>query len=284
MIGKIVKLAVVGSLVVGVSGYALFGTHIGSYLGTAASSFRDGVAESIPIDFELKRAQSLIREIEPQLHDARRELAQSEVDLQNVQEDVSRLQKDVGNGERKLRAVSASMSGDTAGFRLASHDRSRVELDLERTFESYKNHVALLEGKQKLIARQEKAVAAARSQLDAVRAEKARLEEMVASLTTQKRQLDALAASSRTIELDDTALGRARDVLDQVKRRLDVAQRMLEDEVFAAPDAVPSRDIISEIHRYFGAESASAAASVEDGCATVVEDQSVSGRTTFEIR
>ncbi|MCC6783481.1 MAG: hypothetical protein IT457_11630 [Planctomycetes bacterium] len=261
---KLLKWAVIGTVAVGGAGYVLFGTHVGSYLGTAATSLREGVAESIPIDFELKRAQNLIREIEPQLHDARRELAQSEVDLQAVQEDVGRLEKEVGVGERKLRAVSASMTGTSSGFQFASHERSRVEIDLERTFEAYKNHVALLDGKKKLIARQERAVAAARLRLDAVRAEKARLEEMVASLSTQKRQLDALAASSKTIELDDTALGRAREVLDSVKNRLDVAQRMLEDEIFAAPEGTTaSRDIVGEITRYFGEGEGACA---EQGC------------------
>lgn len=269
MIYRMVKWAVLGTLAVGATGYVLFGTHIGSYIGTAASSIREGVAESIPIDFELKRARNLIREIDPQLYDARRELAQSEVDLENVQNEVGRLEKDVNTGERKLRAVSASMTGREVPARLASLDRTRVELSLERTFESYKNHVALLDGKRKLIARQERAVATARMRLEAVRSEKSRLEEMVASLTSQKRQLDALAASSRTIELDDSALGRARDVLDQVKRRLDVAQRMLEDEIFASPEEVgaPSRDIVGEIHRYFEVDGSDQAATVDTSAA-----------------
>lgn len=266
MIFRLIKWTVIGAAALGATGYVLFGTQIGSYLGTAASSLREGVAESIPIDFELKRARNLIREIDPQLQDARRELAQSEVDLQAVQEEVSRLEKEVGDGERKLRAVSASMTGASSGFTFASHERVRVEFDLERTFEAFKNKVALLDGKKKLIARQERAVSAARLRLDAVRAEKGRLEEMVAALTTQKRQLDALAASSRTIELDDTALGRAREVLDQVKNRLDVAQRMLEDEIFAAPEGkAASRDIVAEITRYFGSEGEDEAPA--EGCA-----------------
>ncbi|MBI5853135.1 MAG: hypothetical protein HZB39_19160 [Planctomycetes bacterium] len=268
MILRLIKWTVIGAAALCATGYVLFGTQIGSYLGTAASSFREGVAESIPIDFELKRARNLIREIDPQLHDARRELAQSEVDLQAVQEEVTRLEKEVGDGERKLRAVSASMTGGSVGFTFANNERVRVrvEFDLERTFEAFKNKVALLEGKKKLIARQEHAVSAARLRLDAVRAEKGRLEEMVAALTTQKRQLDALAASSRTIELDDTALGRAREVLDQVKNRLDVAQRMLEDEIFAAPEGkAASRDIVAEITRYFGSDGEEEAPA--EGCA-----------------
>lgn len=280
VIYRLVKWAVIGTVTVGAAGFVLFGTQLGSYLGTAARSIREGVAESIPIDFELKRAQNLIRGIEPQMHDARRELAQAEVDLQNAQEEVGRLEKDVQSGERKLRTVSSAMDGTAPVVRLASSDRVRVEIDLERTFDAYKNHVALLDAKKKLIARQERAVAAARQRVEAVKAEKSRLEDMVAALTTQKRQLDAVATSSRTIELDDSALGRAREVLEQVKNRLDVAQKMLDDEVFASPqDGSPRRDIVGEIQRFFG-EGA-----VDKGGSAVAEQSSATaGELTIELR
>ena len=84
-------------------------------------------------------------------------------------------------------------------------------------------------------------------------------------LKTQKRQLDALAASSRTIQLDDTALGRAREVLDEVKNRLDVAQRMLEDELFFEPEGAggPRRDIVSEVRRFLSDEGGKAVEATE---------------------
>jgi DNA repair exonuclease SbcCD ATPase subunit len=255
---KFVKWIAIGAISVAAGGYLLFGSHVGSYIGTAAGQIRQGISESIPVEFELKRAENLIREIEPQLHEAKREVAQAEVDLENVRDDVDRLESEVDLGQRRLKTVSSALGGQAAGVQLASYDRTRVQLDLERSFDAYKNHVALLKGKRALIERQERAVAAARMRLDAVRAEKARLEDLVAALKTQKRQLDALAASSKSFELDDTALGRAREVLEEIKNRLDVAQRMLEDEVFAGEvtGATSDRDIVREIQTYFegGAE------------------------------
>ncbi|MDA0373421.1 MAG: hypothetical protein O2865_06520 [Planctomycetota bacterium] len=255
---KIIKWTVLGTVVLLAGGFLLFGTHLGSYVGTAVHEARRGVSETIPIEFELERARDLIEAIEPELHEARREVAQAEVDLQNVRNEVERLEVDVEVGARKLRNVSTSLCADESGINLTSFDRRRVEFDLERTFDTFRNQEALLSGKRALIERQERAVEAARQRLDAVRIEKARLEDLVATLTTQKRQLDALAASSRTIELDDSALGRARDVLNDIQNRLDVTQRMLEDEVYlgAEPTAVISgRDILSEIEAHFATAS-----------------------------
>ena len=157
-------------------------------------------------------------------------------------------------GRDKLQNVSAGLGAGDSDIKLAGYHRVRVEMDLERTFESYRNNVAMLKGKRALIDRQSHAVAAARTHLDAVRSEKARLQDMIAALKTQKRQLDALAASSTHISLDDTALGQAREVLNEVKNRLDIAQKMLEDDIFfEGPVAAykSNRDIVGEIAKYF---------------------------------
>jgi len=265
MVLKLIKWIGIGAVVTGVAGYVLFGSNVTSYLGTAASSLRERVHDNIPIEFELRRAENLIKEIEPQLHEARRDLAQAEVDLENLEEEVESLQLRVQTGENKLQHVSAALTGETGGFALAGWDRTKAELDLERTFEQHKSNLAILQAKQVLIERQTRTVAAAKVHVEAVQNEKAKLEDMVTRLKTQKRQLDALAASSRTIQLDDTALGRAREVLDEVKNRLDVAQRMLEDELFFEPEGAggPRRDIVSEVRRFLSDEGGKAVEATE---------------------
>ena len=252
---KLIKWVGIGAVAVAVTGYVVFGSHVTSYLGTAASSIREGITGQIPVEFELKRAERLIGEIDPELFNARREVAQAEVDLDNLETEIVKLGEKVEHGERKLRHVSAGLSGSGAEYELASYVRVRVEMDLERTFDSFRNNVALLNGKRAQVERQTHAVVAARTHLDAVLGEKARLEEMVAALKTQKKQIDALAATSTGIELDDTALGQAREVLEEVKNRLDVAQRMLEDDIYLAGERMEQgrahRDITKEIGEYF---------------------------------
>ncbi|MBK8977958.1 MAG: hypothetical protein IPM29_18785 [Planctomycetes bacterium] len=252
---KMLKWSVIGLVVLAGGAWLVFGSHAGSYLHTAAREIRQGVHDQIPVEFELKRAEALIHEIEPQLHTARRELAQAEVDLARLQDDVEHLEGEVQRGEQQLRHVSATLRGNgEARYTLAGMERSRLQLQLERTFDTHQNNVALLEGKRALIERQQRAVEAARQRVEAVRIEKARLEDMVATLRTQKRNLDAMAASARTFEFDDSPLGQAREVLDDIKNRLDVAQKMLEDDLLFAgePVGAPNRDILSEVDAFFG--------------------------------
>ena len=229
---KLLKWGAIAGLVAVGGAFFLFGTQAGSYVRTAASSLRDGIHDQIPLEFELKRAERLIGEIEPQLREAHREVAQAEVDLDNTSKEINALQERVQDGRQKLEAVSANLAGGKGEVRLASWERSRAQFNLERTFEQHKHEVKLLDAKRNLLERQQRAVVVARSHFEAVRSEKQRLEGMISQLRAQKRQLDAMAASSQKFQLDDSALGDARELLDQIKNRLDVAQRMMEDEVF----------------------------------------------------
>jgi chromosome segregation ATPase len=268
---KLIKWITVGGLGAMVVGFVMFGTHAPSYLATVASQFREGVHDQIPIEFELRRAEQLIRDIDPQLAGAKRDVAQAEVDLERVQTEVVRLEQQIDRDEKRLRRTVEGLDGEVANAAFAPTSRRRAEQRLQHAFETHKNNVELLNGKRALIERQENAVFAARERLDAVRAERARLEELVSQLKTQKRQLDALAASrdAKELQLDDTALGRARDVLERVQNRLDVAQKMLESELWVelepetVADLEPGQDVVAEVRAYF---SGSADASTDSSC------------------
>lgn len=266
---KFAKWTLIGVLATGVAGWFVFGDRFYSYFSTMAGSMRDKVRSQVPVDFELRRAERLIRDIEPQIHGCKREVAQAEVNLENLRADVERLEKSVALSEQKLKHGAAWLdSGAVTGVQLAGRpvSRQRVELDLERTFQNHRNNTELLRGKRALILHQERAVLATREKLDAVRSEKSRLEDLVATLKTQKAQIDALAAGSLRFDLDDSALSKAKEVLSDVKNRLDVAQKMIADDMFFAEGVdvrIPAdRDVVGEIRRYFEGEPESPVATL----------------------
>jgi len=259
MIGKTLKWMLLGGAALGGAGFLFLGTDFPSYVGTFASSMRESVAGSIPVDIELKRAESLIRQIDPQIDTCKRDLARAEVELEELQTSVVHLEKVVDGEERKLRTGAKLLSGDGSGaqVQLASDlgSRRRVSVDLQRTKDSYVNNVAILKTKRTLIERQSRAVDAAKQRLLAVRTEREALEDQCRALKTQQMQVAALSAHSQRFDLDSTALSQAKEVIATVKKRLDVAQRMLEnDMVFQGePDelAIESRDVVKEIHDLF---------------------------------
>ncbi len=264
MIGKTFKWMLLSSAVLGGAGFLFLGTDFPSYLGTMASSVREGVAGAIPVEIELKRAEGLIRQIDPQIDTCKRDLARAEVDLEALQQSVVHLEKVVDAEEKKLKVGARLLSGDGDGeVQLAADfgQRRRVSSDLARTKDSYVNNVAILKTKRTLIDRQTRAVDAAKQRLLAVRTERVALEDQVQSLKTQQMQIEALTAHSSRFDLDSTALSQAKEVIANVKKRLDVAQRMLENDIVFHGDpladaAVEERDVVKEIGELFAVKAA----------------------------
>jgi myosin heavy subunit len=272
MICKTFKWMLLTGAVLGGAGFLFLGTAFPSYVTTMASSVRESVVGQIPVDLELKRAEGLIRQIDPQIDTCKRDLANAEVELESLQQSVQHLEQVVGHEEKKLKVGARLLTGDGEGeVRLAADHgaRRRVHVDLQRTKDSYVNNVAILKAKRALIDRQARAVDAAKQRLVAVRTEREALDDQVRSLKTQQQQLEALAANSQRFDLDSTALSQAKEVIQAVKKRLDVAQRMLEnDMVFQGDDvavaASEQRNVVKEIEELF------AVGGVSGGAATAV--------------
>jgi predicted nucleic acid-binding Zn-ribbon protein len=255
---KLIKWTLIaGAATVG-TGFLLFGGHTPSYLSTAYGSVRDTVRGEIPIEFEVKRAQDLIRAIDPEIEECKRDVARAEVELESLTAEIQRLDRAVAKGQRKIqnhRELLKDNQGNAFSISGITYSRREIMLDLERTLDIQKNHDALLRGKKSLLENQSRSVGSARLRLDAVRGEKAKLEDVVQSLIAQKRQVDALAASSRKFDFDTSNLARAKEVLAEVKKRLDVAQKMIQSDLLIqegipVDDSEPRRNILAEVDAY----------------------------------
>jgi len=260
MICKAIKWLVLSGTVLGGAGFLLFGTNLGSYVGTMAASVKEGIEGQIPVEFEIRRAEKLIQQIDPQVENCKRDVARTEVELDDLKASVTQLEKVCDSEEKKLKTGARMLSGDgNAEYRLASDHlgRRRVETDLQHTMDSFRNNQAILKTKRTLIDRQSESVNVAKQRLQAVRAEKENLEDQVRALKTQQQWIQTMAASSKRFDLDDSALSQAKEALKKVQNRLAIAQKMLEADVVILPeDAVasePSRDVLKEIAEQFGA-------------------------------
>lgn len=269
MIRKTFKMLLIGSVVLGGAGFLFLGTDFPSYVGTVASSVRESVAGQIPVEIELKRADDLIRQIDPQIKNCKLELARAEVDLLELQDSVTGLEKVVTAEEKKLKLGAALLrDGTPDGVRLAADygARRRVSADLGRTKDSYVSNMAILKAKRARIDVQTRTVSAAKERLASVRYERIALEDQVRALKAQQMQVEAMAASSNNFELDSTALSQAKEVISKVRKRLDVAQRMLENDMAFAgepPVGTDNRNVVKEIDELFAAGSTTSTVEIE---------------------
>jgi hypothetical protein len=134
-----------------------------------------------------------------------------------------------------------------------------MENELRLALKKHQNNQSLLESKKRLLDARQRSLQAARQKLDAVVAEKENLTVAVEQLRAQLRETQALEATTNRYQLDDTKLAEVKETLARVRKRLDVAQQVIENEAGATidlPQDVPSVDVTAEVDRYFATRNA----------------------------
>ena len=130
--------------------------------------------------------------------------------------------------------------------------------DLGNRFERFKESELVLASKERLLATREKSLHAAMNLLEQTRSRKRLLEDKIESLASQHRLVKAASIGSE-IQVDNSKLAKTEKLIAQIKKRLDVAERVLAHEsqfVQAIPvDAVSEGDLLTQVDEYFEREA-----------------------------
>jgi hypothetical protein len=129
-----------------------------------------------------------------------------------------------------------------------------VRSDLSRRFTRHKTSADTLE---KLKAQQHarrQGLEAARDKMNGLLAAKRQLEVEIEQLDARRMMVDAAQTTSRLV-LDESALSRTRQLVEELNSRLDVAERLVAAEVQPI-DEIPldadEGDVVEQITAYFG--------------------------------
>ena len=120
--------------------------------------------------------------------------------------------------------------------------------------ERFKEGELVLASKKRLLTTRENSLHAAMQLLEQTRSRKRMLQDKIESLASQYRIVKAAAIGSN-IQVDNSKLAQTEKLITQIKRRLDVAERVLAHEsqfVQAIPvDAVVEADLLTQVDEYF---------------------------------
>jgi len=246
-------IVAVGCCVVG--GF-LFGGDLVSYVTSSAKSVRTAVKDSVPVEFELTRARDLLDQIIPEMHANVRLIAEEEVE-------VAALKADIGDGEESMEAeqmrvksLRAALENPQAQYTFSGrqYPRSYVKDDLARRFQAVKESELVLASKRRLLSSRERSLHSAMALLDKTKMRKATLEDKIEGLASQYRLVKAAAVGSR-IQVDSSKLAQTEKLIAQIKKRLDIAERVLAHEshfVQAIPvETIVEKDLLTQVDEYF---------------------------------
>jgi hypothetical protein len=237
-------------------GGLLFGKDVVSYVRSSAKSVQTVVKHSVPIEFELRRARDLLEEIIPEMHANVRLIAQEEVEVAALKVDIANSVKSVDQEKLRIAKLRDALGKPQAQYSFAGREypRSYVKEDLANRFERFKESELVLAGKRRLLTTRENSLHAAMQLLEQTRARKRTLEDKIESLASQHRLIKAASIGSH-IQVDNSKLAQTEKLITQIKKRLDVAERVLAHEsqfVQGIPvDAVAEEDLLTQVDEYF---------------------------------
>ena len=255
----VAKKALIGVAVAAVLGTLVFGRDAVSYVKTAGSSARDAIKAEVPIEFEIQRAREMVGNLVPDIRQCMHVIAEEEVNVEHLSKDITRAENDMTKQKDEILALRRDVDQGRQTYQYASrtYTSNEVKRDLAARFERYKTAEATLASKREVLTAREKSVSAGREKLDGMLSAKRDLEVQLENLDARLKTVQA-AQTASSVQLDDSQLARAKKLISELNKQLDVRQRMLDadgkftglipvDSAVAVPE-----DLSQQIDEYFG--------------------------------
>ncbi len=259
MVTKWLKRGVIAAVGVSLAGGLLFGKDVVSYVFSSARSVRTAVKDSVPVEFELKRARDLLEEIIPEMYANIRLISEEEVEVAGLKVDITNGKEGIEEEKIRIAKLRDALNKPQAQYCFGSREypRSYVKEDLAHRFERFKESELVLASKQRLLTARQNSLDAATLLLERTKTRKRELEDKIEALASQHRLIKAASIGSN-IQVDNSKLAKTEKLIGQIKKRLDVAERILAHEsqfIQAIPvDSVPEEDLLTQVDEYFQAK------------------------------
>jgi hypothetical protein len=252
MIRKILITGVGLALLVGV----VFGTNAKSFVKTGYHRLTNTVNDQVPIEFQIDRARQMVTDLEPEIRNSMHIIAKEEVALEQLNKQVDGAQTQADKDKGDIMRLQADLDQNKNVYRYASrtYTVSEVKDDLARRFSRYKVSDDTLASMKQMRDAREKNLDAARQKFSAMVNARRKLEIDIQNLEAKRKLVEVAQASSDYV-FDDSQLARAKELITDIRTRLDVAAKLANADVnvqteIGLDDATPA-DITDQVADYF---------------------------------
>lgn len=253
MFKKLAMFGLVGTL--GVVGLASTGAW--SYVKTGYHSAGETVRDSVPIEWEIKRARQMIADLKPEIARNLHVVAREEVGVKNLSEQIVSKEEQLAKSKGEILRLSGDLESGSVRFVYAgrTYTGDQVREDLSNRFKQFKVSEQTTGKLSQVLAAREKNLDAARRKLDEMLSAKRELEVEVENLQARLTMVE-VAQTSNPVSIDDSHLSSTRQLLDSIRTRIDVVERLVDSEGVLNGtiqlEETTSPEILSEIADYFG--------------------------------
>jgi hypothetical protein len=255
MIKKWLKRGVIAALIVLVLGGIFFGDDFLSYVKSSIKLTQETAKEAVPVEFELRRAKDLLEEIIPEMHTNVRMIAAEEVEIAGLKQELEESTESVAVEKGKVAKLRKAIgeNKETYTFGRNKYTRSEVTEELGWRFERLKEAQIVLESKKRLLAARERSLKSAMGLLEKTRSQKRILASKIQGLESQHRLVKATAIGTG-IKVDNSKLMQTEELIGEIKKRLDVAERILSHQShfvqLSEIDVLDEKELVQKVDEY----------------------------------
>ncbi len=242
-----------------------FGRDTLSYVRTSWGRMKDSVKNSVPVQFEIERARRMIKDLEPEVRKNVQAIAKEEVEVEKLQRQIvdaeTRLAKEK---EEMLKLTADAKSGkDSFAYGGRTYTAEQVRTDLSARFARFTTNEATLSSWKDTLAARQRSLEGSQKKLkgtlDARRQLLVEVENLQARL-----QMVAAAQTTSDRNFDDSQLSHVKELVGDLRTRLDVEEKMVGAEGYYAAEIPVSQpgteNILEQIDHHFAATPATNAA------------------------
>jgi hypothetical protein len=236
-----------------------FGRDAASYVRTSAGWVKDTVKSSVPVEFEIERARRMVKNLVPDIRRNMHVIAQEEVEVERLDKQITQTTATLEKDRAEMLRLKTDLATAQPVYQYAgrSYSVQQVKVDLTNRFERYKTHEATLASLRDIQAARRKSLDAARLKLEGMLVAKRQLEVDVENLEARFKMVE-VAQTTCDFNIDDSQLGRVKDLITEVRTRLNVAERLVNTEGELHEEipltAPQTENIVDQITEYFNGE------------------------------
>lgn len=265
------KKVLIGGTLAALLGGLLIGSGLWSYARTAGGWVEQTAKDSVPLEWEIKRARQMIADLSPEITNNAKRIAHEKIKVARLENELNQTSERLAEARNDIERLRSDLEDGDELFVYSgkTYTSAQVRDDLGRRFERYKTRKETADKLQQMLSAREGALAAAHERMDAMLSAKRQLEVEIENLQARLAAV-RVAQTSSQLALDDSALSRTRQLLDDIATRIDVEEEVtqVDAEYFGGIELneTSDADLLDEISSYFGngaAESAESLASTK---------------------
>src|SRR5882757_2660848 len=250
------KRAILVGTGLGLTSLVLFGRDAASYVKTSYHRVTSTVQDRVPIDFQIDRAKQMVRDLDPEIRNSMHVIAKEEVALDQLNQQLAGNQDKADKEKKDILHLQADLGQNKSVYQYASHTYScdEVKQDLARRFSRFKVADDTLASMKQMRDARQKNLDAAQQKLSAMINARRKLDVDVQNLEAKRKLVEVAQASSDYV-FDDSQLARAKELINDIRTRLDVAAKLANADVSVQTEIplneTAPADITDQVTQYF---------------------------------